>query len=429
MLHTTRASRSGFFCAAVISLVHPCHAQIHTPCPAEVRSYNSSGLLGFFGLNITAELNSETSDVRIDNDGYLYESTDLSPSPPANWAYALTVSGFGDSSDDDSLPTVLTTLLATGPQNSTTNITASSPSSSSSTPPVLGVACGIAILDLPFRTTRLGQTDDGTCTATLPHGCAKKILHKIATQSMSWPAGDIDLPGLCSMYATALEVALNQNSHTDNNLPGQCTKLFLGEVDEEEDNRHDDPQTVGRFVSKVEGFALTSSNQTAPLNAEMPYQCDHLDVVDQTLGANYLTSYPIYNNTLVLQDTSDTSKFNREYNDALWQVMPVITLMIRRSSNHGIEEKVDLLSAHLGCLRTTASVGNSYIGPRPEPLQIGRGGLSGGAIAGIVVAVVVGIAVIAGVAWWQVRSKQKLAVVGRNLRALKRGDKYEMMNQ
>ena len=395
MLWTTRLG------LLLLSLISTSHAQTLEACPSDVQNYNASGLLGFFDPLISGPRSKDDFDATIDNDGYLYHTDDDSPAPPASFAYALTVS---DTIVNGARPAILSALLATAPSNRTLNATETP---NNATRPA-AVACGLSILHLPLRTTRLGQDDDGTCTSTFPRGCAKKIVKKISEAGMLWPRDSTDVPGICRAYAQALSVALNENSPTNADLPGECTGLFL----DEDDN----------FVSSVEGISLTGGKNQKALNPHIPYRCDDLPIVESTLGVGYAVSYPIWNNTQVYDERAGDS-FNEEYDDAVRQVLPIVTLILSAPPEDvGSSRDVEVFSAHLGCLRTTGFTQGSRRSPELKPLD-SSSGLSSGAIAGVVVGVSVIVAAVGGWAIWRYRRWK-----GYGRRA-KHSDAMEMMGK
>ena len=382
----------------LFSLLCISRAQISTDCPTVIRSYNASGLLGFFDSLANGPVPSETFDPIVDNNGYLYHTDDSSPAPPATFAYSRIVSEATVPSDNGTFPAIITTLLGTVPLNRTENITHIAHNSSVPS----AVSCSLALLNLPLRTTRFGQDDDGTCTSTLPHSCGKKILNNVVQQGMQWPRGDTDLPGICSAYAKALSVALNQNSLEDTDIPRECTKLFLDEDD--------------KFIVEVKGSALSNTNVSQSLNPDMPYECDGLNIVSDTLGKNYKTSYPIWNQTVV-HDGSSMDTLDAQYDEVVRQVLPLVTLVLRgRGEDTGAEKDVEVLSAHLGCVRTTGFSAGSRKSAELKDLDAG-GRLSKGAIAGIVIGVLVGVAAIVAFA---------LLYWGARRRGLAKGERYEM---
>ncbi len=393
---------------ALLSSLPTCLAQINTTCPASVQSYNASGLLGFFDSIVSNQAVDDSKKPTIDNDGYLYSPNNSSPSPPASFAYAITFSTTDVPSDSGTLPAVLTTLLGTTPSNRTLNATMSN---NTNTSPVHAVACGLTILNLPVGTTFLGQDDDGTCTSTLPHGCAKKILKDAADASMQWPNDSNELERVCAAYGSALENALNPTSPTQSDV-SDCQDLFIVQAADSVTGKR-------MFLTRVVGFSLTSSSYTEPINQDLPYQCNDLDVVDGTLGRRYV-SYPVWNDTLVFHEDSATTDFETMYEEEVRRVYPIITLILREPENDtGVDRDVDLLSAHLGCVRTTGFSEES----KQLPALKGRDAshkLGAGAIAGIVVGVVVGLAAIG----WGVWRYRKWKGVGK--RSEKKGKEFEM---
>ena len=403
-----QSSRLSCLALALLSSLHISLAQINTTCPVSVQNYNASGLLGFFDSIVSNRVINDDAKATIENDGYLYSSDNSSPSPPASFAYALTFTSSSvpaDNGTDSTLPAVLTTLLATAASNATTNSTLPNTTSH-----VSAVACGMTIRNLPARTTRLGQDDDGTCTSTLPHGCAKKILNSVAKSDMQWPNGSNDLETTCSAYASALETALNPNSETHAGIGG-CRDLFIVQASDSITGKR-------MFLSKVAGFPLTSSSHNEPVNDDLPYQCNDLDVVDGTLGRDYV-SIPVWNDTLVFHEESATSDFETMYGEETYSVYPIITLILREPDDNIVNEDVDVLSAHLGCVRTTGFSAGSKKLPALKDYNM-KSGLSAGAIAGIVIGIVIVLAAI-GFGIWRWKRWQ-----GGKTKSTKKGEKIEL---
>ena len=256
----------------------------------------------------------------------------------------------------------------------------------------------------------MGQDDDGTCTSTFPHGCAKKILNDVAKSDMQWPGGSDDLQTICTAYASALEAALNPNDPTHSDIDG-CQDLFIVQAANSVTGKR-------MFLTKVVGFPLTSPSHSEPLDEDLPYQCNDLDVVDGTLGRDYV-SYPVWNDTLVYHQESATMDFDTTYATEVYRVHPILTLLLQGPNDATDNGGVEVLSAHLGCVRTTGFSEGSRVLRALNSLRT-KSGLGAGAIAGIVIGVVVFLAAI-GFGVWRYRRWR-----GGKTKSTKKGEKIEL---
>lgn len=398
---------AGCFC-----LLSTITAQSIDSCPPRLQSYNATGLLGIFDSLLTDPIPPDTDSYKpkVDNDGFLYSDDQDAPAPPASFAYALVLS----ERDDVNYSAVVSTLLAAAPLNAST----SQPRRNSS-----GVACALTMLDLPTRTLRLGQDDDGTCTSTFPNGCARKMVQMIADHPMTWPNADSNMTRLekmCAGYADVLKSMINYDQRQASELPDECTMLFAEDAD------NDDEDSL-RFVSDVVSSPLTA-NDTEAINEVLPFTCEHLDVVDDTLGQAYV-SYPFWNETPAVDTQDIEGSFTRNYNKAAQQVYPIVTLLLRDPLQGTGDEDVRLLSAHLGCVRRTQYTEGSVRAPELRGLGAGSG-LSGGAIAGVVIGVLIAVALSAVLLWWFCfRGKRRSRRQGGPSAPRKSGEKYEMIDR
>jgi hypothetical protein len=393
MLRIGRVRRA-IFAALVFSSVAVSQTPLEA-CPPEIKSYNASGLLGFFDNLLSEPIPQGEVKPVVDNNGYLYPQNDSAPAPPASFGYGLTVSQTEDNA-------ILTSLLLTVPLNATENNTAADNTDTSAS----AVACALPIFNLPLRTIRLGQKDDGTCTSTFPHGCARKILNSLTDSGVQWPAqgqgsslSSLGLPGVCSAYAKVLSVALNPHSAQNSDIPGECQRLFTSNNDD-----------ASAFVSDVQGFALSTTNTSESISGIASSECADLDFVNGKIGSQY-ASFPFWNTTAVVPANESHFEINLDgvYDMATRVVMPIITLVIRAPSGpQAFGTEVQLLSSHLGCLKTTTFATGSRVSPELEPVG-GKKGLSGGVIAGIVLAVVAGVVVVVVFSgMWCFRKKLRL---------------------
>lgn len=227
---------------------------------------------------------------------------------------------------------------------------------------------------------------------------------------MQWPNGSRDLETICSTYASALEAALNPNTATHSDI-NDCGDSFIVQAADSVTGKR-------MFLTRVVGFPLTSSSPSEPVNEHLPYQCNDLDVVDGTLGRDYV-SYPVWNDTLLYHQESATMDFETTYETEVRRVYPIVTLLLRGPNDVTVHGDVEVLSAHLGCVRTTGFSDGSKKLPALNALHP-KSGLGAGAIAGIVIGIVIVLAAI-GFGVWRYRRWQ-----GGKTKSTKKGEKIEL---
>ena len=160
---------------------------------------------------------------------------------------------------------------------------------------------------------------------------------------MQWPSTpDPDLQGVCSAYAQVLELALNEKSSTKTDLPHECTNLFLS-TSEDTSQPGSTGLKEGVFLPQVDGLALTAAsaiNTSDPiyhpsLNHSLPYQCNSLPIIQNTLGSQYPAAYPMINITTAVHNTSsvDSGSLEQSYDAATRQIIPILTFLLRAQTS------------------------------------------------------------------------------------------------
>ncbi|KAJ9606929.1 hypothetical protein H2200_008940 [Cladophialophora chaetospira] len=244
-------------------------------------------------------------------------------------------------------------------------------------------ACAFSFKGLPQNTIERGQHDDGTCTQMLSQKCVA-ALEEVAANSAKWLVQNPTVGPYSNLTPPILEPICQQIS--------ECAPYF------------DDGSPL---YPTLNTYTLTD-NVTKPVNCSFtdgvfgPH-----DVVEADYNSPPGFSFP-YNGTSPAQ----------AYDELVYTVWPVMTVVMPPANNTRYSSIANAY-ATLTCLRAK-SISYNYRTPPdlPKPKAVHfPGPFSKGAIAGIAVGAVMGVAVVAAAAFWfwrrrksRIAGDQKVAV-------------------
>ena len=348
------------------SLLPSSLADFNTSCPALITNRNATGTV-VFSDPITQGQNTDLSDDKqyTDKNSYLLSNDTTLTLASTNLSYTLGVSTASTVFNGKTLPAIMSSL----------SVSADGAELFNDEPTDGWAACALPILNLPDLATRYGQTDDGSCQQTLPHGCVDKILKRVLAKKFTFNPNS-GLSQICAAYGDAitnsdLEPDGSDASSTKATLPQECTNLFR------KDNK------PGPLVAKVEGYPITSANESTPFSQFSTYQCPS---IAPQLSGDSIKSYPFYNTTTQYNEDG-TIAFGGSYDEAVRRVYPIITVFFR-GTGATFFGYYPAVSATMSCVRVNEFSEGSRVTAPLEEVKPPSDGLSTGAKAGIAVVVV-----------------------------------------
>jgi hypothetical protein len=244
--------------------------------------------------------------------------------------------------------------------------------------------CAFILSDLPKNTIRLGQDDPGDCSSVLSSSCREEILDRMSASALKWttywspsPYSNLSagvLPAICSYILSDL----GEDGKT---YPRQCAQEF-GQV-----YNINDPAYNNNINTNV--VALTGYNDSV-LNNDAP--CNTL----RGAGKTFQSLSPSISQGIDAYDANTRT------------VIPAMTVFFSVANYERLSFQTYAL-ANMKCLRTKQFSDESRVSPqlpKGTPYHYGKS-LGGGAIAGIVVGVVVFVLILAGAAFWFWRRRRR----------------------
>nr|POF22132.1 hypothetical protein CFP56_36219 [Quercus suber] len=212
----------------------------------------------------------------------------------------------------------------------------------------------------PYAVYR-GQSDNGTCLATFDAPCINALKTSASTYA-EWLVGgnhgtqtnitDTSLPLICNDIATMIAA----------NIPEECSAYF------------DEPLAIGGPLTTVDDDYAVFLNDSCRINGTF----------QNVLNFSTNSSLPVYTNETEL-------------------IVPVMTVFMP-IANQNLIATISQAVTELTCLHINTINPGSYVPPPmaevASPNSSDSNGLSGGAIAGIAIGVVLAIALLGGLAFW-----------------------------
>lgn len=234
--------------------------------------------------------------------------------------------------------------------------------------------CLVWVQNITTQAQFNGQNDNGTCLSTFDQDCISALEGLatdtanglVTTPSSYGPTSNLTggvLPTICTDIANTIK----------DNLPKECKKYWN--------------ETVS-----VQGNAMTDFNGTS-------YAGDCCsDFQERSQCAINETFWAINEEFYVSTDPLI-------YNAYSWEVYPMLTVFMPLANYERTAEITT--TSHLTCVHIDHfNEGAKAAPPMPSPTGQGKG-LTGGDIAGIVIGVLAAVAIIAGVAFWFLRSRKR----------------------
>nr|POF25863.1 hypothetical protein CFP56_74948 [Quercus suber] len=212
----------------------------------------------------------------------------------------------------------------------------------------------------PYAVYR-GQSDNGTCLATFDAPCINALKTAASTYA-EWLVGgnhgtqtnitDTSLPLICNDIATMIAA----------NIPEECSAYF------------DEPLAIGGPLTTVDDDYAVFLNDSCRINGTF----------QNVLNFSTNSSLPVYTNETEL-------------------IVPIMTVFMP-IANQNLIATISQAVTELTCLHINTINPGSYVPPPmaevASPNSSDSNGLSGGAIAGIAIGVVLAIALLGGLAFW-----------------------------
>lgn len=250
--------------------------------------------------------------------------------------------------------------------------------------------CSVALTGYTENTLRRGQFDNGDCVALFDEACVEALEQQSQNLALYLVGNPKPLPN-SNLTADSLPTVCDSIGQSmEARLPDQC-KPYM--------NESWYTATGYALTMNYESSGTHASRQPLPLGLFFGNPRGPCTATGPSANETWNLIGAAYGNATV-------------YDYLTYTVLPILTVFMPVAN---ARRTITIISAHttVSCLRTNEySPGSRVPPPLPAPTPVGeKGGLSGKAIAGIVVGVLAGVSIIcfALVAWWWRKRKVKIS--------------------
>lgn len=250
-------------------------------------------------------------------------------------------------------------------------------------------SCAFIFDNLPENTIRLAQNDPGNCTTTLSNDCRKKLLGVVASSAQKWTSYSSPPP---------------YQNLSAGVLPTICQYIRKDLLDSAGRWPQECAQDLGSGVS----YDIPDSGPRTATAIQVPLTGYNSSIMDISSDCSFSDGNKTFHGVMTRVDRNET------YDVATRNVYPVLSVYFS-VANHDRVSYTSYADSEFVCLRAKTFTEGSRVSPSlPAGTAYSTTSkLSGGAIAGIVIGTLVGVALCGLGVWFFLRRHNRASKAKR----------------